>query len=614
MAQTQSPAFADVGRMKLIRLYIRVLELLGREARLGWTLAVANLALASAMFVEPVLFGRIVDTLANAQARMSQLAWRDLMMLVGAWVGFGLFIIVCSTLVALHADRLAHRQYQVVRTMFFEHVLQLPLSYYTGSHSGRLVKVMMTGTHTLWSLWLSFFREHFASFISLIVLLPLTLFINWRYGLMLILLCAVFAAVIGLVIHKSERLQSTVEGYYSDVAERTTDTLGNIALVQSFARIEMEVSGMKKMGEEVLRAQIPVLSWWAVTTVITRTATTLTMLSILVLGVWFYVRGETTVGEIVMFMSFATLLISRLEEAVHFANEIVMDAPRIAEFFEVLDTEPAVRDRPDAVDPDRMQGLVEFKDVSFSYDGKRPAVADLTFTALPGETVALVGATGAGKSTALALLHRAFDPQSGIVRIDGMDIRALTLAGLRRNIGVVFQEVLLFNRSIAENLRVGKPDATDDELRAACERAQVLDVIERLPQGFDTNAGERGRLFSGGERQRLSIARALLKDPPILILDEATSALDALTEARVQAALAEVMKGRTTFVIAHRLATVRNAHRILVFAGGRIIETGTFDELMRLGGHFAELARSQFLAGEVAKKRHEPMSGEPVET
>src|SRR5215471_8025779 len=379
--------------MKFIRLYIRVLELLGREARLGWALAVANLALASAMFVEPVLFGRIVDTLANAQARVSQLAWQDLMMLVGAWVGFGLFIIVCSTLVALHADRLAHRQYQVVRTMFFEHVLQLPLSYYTGSHSGRLGKVMMTGTNTLWSLWLSFFREHFASFISLIVLLPLTLFINWRYGLMLIVLCAVFTAVIGLVIHKSERLQSTVEGYYSDVAERTSDTLGNIALVQSFARIEMEVLGMKKMGEEVLRAQIPVLSWWAVTTVITRTATTLTMLSILVLGVWFYLRGETTVGEIVMFMSFATLLITRLEQAVHFANEMVMDAPRIAEFFEVLDTEPAVRDRPDAVDPDRMKGLVEFKDVSFSYDGKRPAVADLCFTAPSTRNRAPCGST-----------------------------------------------------------------------------------------------------------------------------------------------------------------------------------------------------------------------------
>jgi len=591
--------------MKFLQLYIRVLELLGREARLGFILAIANLALASAMFVEPILFGRIVDTLANSQTRASQLAWTDLTLLVGAWVGFGLFIIVCSTLVALHADRLAHRQYQVVRTMFFEHVLQLPLTYYTGSHSGRLVKVMMTGTNTLWGLWLSFFREHFASFVSLVVLLPLTLVINWRYGLLMIALCAVFATLIALVVARSEQLQRQVERYYTDVAERTTDTLGNIALVQSFTRTEMEVSGMRKMGDEVLSVQIPVLSWWAVTTVITRTSTTLTILSILLLGVWFYLHDLTTVGEIVMFMSFATILIGKLEQAVHFANRMVMDAPRLKEFFEVLDTEPAVRDRSDAVEPGRLRGLVEFRDVSFSYDGKRPAVADLSFAALPGETVALVGATGAGKSTALALLHRAFDPQSGAIKIDDVDIRAYTLAGLRRNIGVVFQEVLLFDRSIAENLCVGKPDATEQELRAACERAQVLDVIERQPQGFATRAGERGRLFSGGERQRLSIARALLKDPPILILDEATSALDALTEARVQAALAEVMKGRTTFVIAHRLATIRGAGRILVFDGGRVVETGTFDELMRLGGRFAELAKSQFAAVETARPQVE---------
>jgi len=586
--------------MKFVRLYIRVLELLGREAGLGWILAVANLALACAMFVEPILFGRIVDTLAIAQGHLADLSWPDLMKLVGAWVGFGLFIIVCSTLVSLHADRLAHRQYQAVRTMYFEHVLQLPLSYYTGSHSGRLVKVMMAGSNTLWGLWLAFFREHFASLVSLVVLLPLTLVINWRYGLLLTLLCALFAVLIAGVIRKVEQMQSKVERHYTEVAERTTDTLGNIALVQSFARIESEVSGMRKMGEEVLSAQIPVLSWWAVTSVITRASTTLTMLAILILGVWFYLHDLTTVGEIVMFMSFATLLITRLEQAVNFANRMVMDAPRIAEFFDVLDTEPAVRDRPDAVDPGRLRGLVEFNDVSFSYDGKRAAVADLSFTALPGETVALVGATGAGKSTALGLLHRAFDPQSGVVKIDGMDIRGLTLSGLRRNIGVVFQEVLLFNRSIAENLRVGKPDATEEELRAACERAQVLDVINHLPEGFDTNAGERGRLFSGGERQRLSIARALLKDPPILILDEATSALDALTEARVQAALTEVMQGRTTFVIAHRLATIRNADRILVFQGGRIIESGSFDELVRLGGHFAELAKSQFLMAQAA--------------
>src|SRR5258707_15858224 len=184
------------------------------------------------------------------------------------------------------------------------------------------------------------------------------------------------------------------------------------------------------------------------------------------------------------------------------------------------------------------------------------------------------------------------------MKIDGMDVRGLTLTALRRNIGVVFQEALLFNRSIADNLRVGKADATDEELRIAAARAQALEFIERSERGFETNAGERGRMLSGGERQRLSIARALLKDPPILILDEATSALDAVTEAKVNAALDEVMKGRTTFVIAHRLSTIRNATRILVFDSGHVIESGTFDELVAKGGRFAELARAQFMVQE----------------
>ncbi len=581
--------------MKFLRLYLRVLELLGREARLGWILAVANVALALAIFVEPILFGRIIDTLANAQGHLAELSWPNLMLLLGAWTGFGLFSILCGALVALHADRLSHRQRQVVMTDYFEHVLQLPLSYHDAFHSGRLMKVMLTGTNALWGLWLGFFRENLTAFVSLIVLLPLTLALNWRYALLLILLCAIFTVLIALVIGKSEQLQRKVEQYYSDVAERTSDTLGNVALVQSFARIEIEVSGLRRVGDLLLSAQMPVLSWWAAAAVLTRTSTTLTLLAILLAGIWFYLNDLTTVGEIVMFMGFAALLINRLEQAVHFANRMMMEAPRLAEFFEVLDTEPAVRDRSDAMDPGRMRGLVEFSDVSFSYDGKRSAVVDLSFTALPGETIALVGATGAGKSTALALLHRAFDPQSGTVKIDGMDVRALSLSGLRHNIGVVFQEALLFNRSIAENLRVGKADATEEELRTACARAQVLEVIERHPDGFEAKVGERGRLLSGGERQRLSIARALLKDPPILILDEATSSLDALTEAKVQAALVEVMKGRTTFVIAHRLATVRNATRILLLENGRIIETGSFDELTRQDGKFAELARTQFI-------------------
>lgn len=582
--------------MSMLRLYTRVLELLGKEARLGWLLAVANLLLAASQFAEPVLFGRIVDVLSGKTVAGSGSAWPFL----GAWVAFGLFTIACSALVALQADRLSHRQRQAVLTSYFEHILQLPLTFHSGTHSGRLMKVMLNGTDALWRLWLGFFREHFAAILSVVVLLPLSLYLNWRLAILLFVLCIVFTALTTFVVRKTFGMQMAVEEQYSELSARASDALGNVALVQSFVRVESEVKGLRSIADELLAAQMPVLSWWALVTIITRASTTITVLAIFTLGIALHDQGLTSVGEIVMFVSFATLLIQKLEQVVSFINNVFMEAPRLREFFGVLDAVPAVHDRPDAIDAGRLSGLVEFNDVTFSYDGKRPAVEDLSFTALPGQTIALVGPTGAGKSTAIALLHRAFDPQSGFIKIDGMDVRGVTLTSLRRNIGVVFQEALLFNRSIAENLRVGKPDATEAEMRKAAERAQALEFIERSG-GFETNAGERGRMLSGGERQRLSIARALLKDPPILILDEATSALDAVTETKVNAALDEVMRGRTTFVIAHRLSTIRNATRILIFEHGRVIESGTFDELVAKGGHFAELARAQFMVQENAR-------------
>lgn len=579
--------------MPILRLYTRVLELLGKEARLGWLLAVANLLLAASQFAEPVLFGRIVDVLSGKAVAGSNSAWPFLI----AWVAFGLFTIGCSAFVALQADRLSHRQRQAVLTSYFEHILQLPLTFHSGTHSGRLMKVMLNGTDALWRLWLGFFREHFAAILSVVVLLPLSLYLNWRLAILLFVLCIVFTALTTFVVRKTFGMQMAVEEQYSELSARASDALGNVALVQSFVRVESEVKGLRSVADQLLAAQMPVLSWWALVTVITRASTTITVLAIFTLGIALHDQGLTSVGEIVMFVSFATLLIQKLEQVVSFINNVFMEAPRLREFFGVLDAVPAVHDRPDAIDAGRLSGLVEFNDVTFSYDGKRPAVEDLSFTALPGQTIALVGPTGAGKSTAIALLHRAFDPQSGFIKIDGMDVRGVTLTSLRRNIGVVFQEALLFNRSIAENLRVGKPDATEAEMRRAAERAQAIDFIDRSG-GFETNAGERGRMLSGGERQRLSIARALLKDPPILILDEATSALDAVTEVKVNAALDEVMRGRTTFVIAHRLSTIRHATRILVFENGRVIESGTFEELVAKGGHFAELAKAQFMVQE----------------
>lgn len=586
--------------MSMLRLYTRVLQLLGKEARLGWILAVANLALAGAQFAEPVLFGKIIDVMSGKPVT-GLFATSSPWPLLGAWVAFGLFTIVCSALVALHADRLAHRQRQAVLTDYFEHIMQLPLTFHAGTHSGTLMKTMLSGTDALWRLWLSFFREHFAAIMSVVVLLPLSLYINWQLATLLFGLCVVFTLLTTLVVRKTYGMQSEVEEHYNDLSARASDALGNVALVQSFVRIDSEVQGLRFVAGKLLAAQMPVLSWWALVTVITRASTTITVLAIFTVGIALNQRGLTTVGEIVMFVTFATMLIQKLEQVVGFINNVFMEAPRLQQFFDVLDAVPAVRDRPGAMEVSRLSGLVEFDDVSFSYDGKRPAIEDLSFTALPGQTIALVGSTGAGKSTAIALLHRAFDPQSGIIKIDGMDIRGLKLTALRRNIGVVFQEALLFNRSIADNLRVGKPDATEEEMRTAAARAQALDFIERSDKKFDTHAGERGRMLSGGERQRLSIARALLKDPPILILDEATSALDAVTESKVNAALDEVMKGRTTFVIAHRLSTIRHATRILLFDRGRVIESGTFDELVAKGGRFAELARAQFMVQDQAR-------------
>jgi glucan exporter ATP-binding protein len=579
--------------VQLLRLYIRVLAQLGTERRLGVLLAAANTFLAIAAFAEPVLFGRIVDALymtgrgPGAHGPPSRL--------LATWGAFGLFTIASGVYTALRADRLSHRRRLAVLAEYFEHALRLPQSFHVATHSGRVLKVMLDGSQAMWAFWLSLFRTHFAALVTVIVLLPLTLFINFRMGMLLVALVAIFGAATAIVVRRTSKLQRKVEDVHTQLAEQAMDAVSNIAVVQSFARIEAEVHALRDAIRRVLRAQIPVLSWWAMVSVATRTSSTLTVLAVFSLGVVLRARGEISVGEIVTFTTFSGVLIARLEQVVDFFNLSFSQAPKIAQFFEVVDTIPSVRDSASAKDVGRVTGAVRFENVSFSYDGNREAVQGLSFEVHPGETLALVGATGSGKSTTVALLHRAFDPQCGRVLVDGVDIRSFSLASLRRNIGVVFQEPMLFARTIRENVLVGRPDASDQEVIAALARAQATDVMMRQPDGLDTIIAERGRSLSGGERQRLSIARALLKNPPILILDEATSALDAATEAKVKRALDGAMAGRTAVVIAHRLSTIRNATRIAVFDQGRVVETGTFDELIERGGPFTELARAQFL-------------------
>ena len=579
--------------MSLLQVYFRVIALLGPEKRLASLLAAANLGIAGVLLVEPWLFGRVVDSLVK-QSHGD--AWRY----IGLWAAFGLLGIVAGVWVSLQADRLAHRRRLGVITQFFAHAVGLPLAFHGEHHTGRLLRIMHSGSNSLFTIWLGFLREHLATLLSILVMLPLALSINWKLALLMTGLMVSFASFNALAMRRTDQAQRKVEKLHQEIAARTGDVLSNAQVVQSFTRHEAEVADIRVLTDRVLAAQYPVLRGWAWLSVGTRAASTLTVVAIFLLGVSLNGKGEVTVGNIVTFSGFAMTLIARLEQFAGFISALFFQIPALREFFAVLDTPSTPVESPDTPAMPRVTGEVVFENVSFAYGKAHPALHDLSFRVPAGATVALVGPTGAGKTTALSLLYRAYDPREGRITVDGIDIRTVGLNSLRGNIAVVFQDPGLLYRSIADNIRLGNPGATQAQVEMTARAAEAHDFIIVKPEGYGTLVAERGRSLSGGERQRLAIARAMLKNAPILILDEATSALDNVTEARIQRALQALTKGRTTFVIAHRLSTVRDADQILVLKDGRLVEQGKFDELIRSNGLFAELNdQGQFVADAV---------------
>lgn len=584
--------------MSMLQVYARVIALLAPEKALTILLVAANLALAGIMLVEPYLYGHVVDALvANAHAD----AWRY----IAEWTGFAFCGIAAGVAVSLQADRLAHRRRLAVLTQFFEHAVGLPLAFHGEHHTGRLLRIMHSGGGSLFGIWLGFLREHLATLLSIAVMLPVALSINWKLAVLMTALMLIFAVFNALAMRRTDAAQLQVERLHQEMAERTGDVLSNAGVVQSFTRHEAEVADIHALTKRVMAAQYPVLRGWAWLSVATRAASTLTIVAIFLLGAALNARGEVTVGQIVTFCGFAMTLIGRLEQFAGFISTLFFQAPSLREFFGILDTPSILKDAPDTPALSRVVGEVVFENVSFAYSDKHPALHNLSFRAPAGSTIALVGPTGAGKTTALSLLYRAYDPSEGRILVDGIDIRTVSLRSLRGNIAVVFQDPGLLYRSIADNIRLGNPAATQAQIESTARAAEAHDFIVVKPEGYGTLVAERGRSLSGGERQRLAIARAMLKDAPIQILDEATSALDNSTEARIQRALKALTHGRTTFVIAHRLTTVREADQILVLKDGRLIEQGRYDQLMLKGGLFAELnAHGSFVADDM-----EPQSG-----
>lgn len=583
--------------MKFIVVYARVLRLLRPDRAIAIALVFGNLFVIGLQFTEPVLFGRVINLLTQSDQLGTVGVIAQSKILLAAWAAIGLSGIFANVWVAVQADRLAHRNRLAAMARFFGHVLSLPPAFHRERQSGRLLKMMLAGADGLFWMWLSFFREHLATFLAVIVLLPLTIMLNWQLAIALIVLVVVFCTLTVLIIGKTESAQKQVEAHHSTLAGTAQDALANVLVVQSFTRLGAEAKNFHRTTELVLAKQFPVLNWWALLSVVTSAASTITIIAIFMVGTILHLRGQASIGAIVSFMGFATLLVGRLTGAMGFISRLFIQMPSLIDFFAVMDAQTTVHELASARPLQVKNGAVVFEAVSFEYVSGTPTIADVSFTANPGSVVALVGATGAGKSSTMALLQRYWDPTRGRILVDGQDIKDVTLESLRAAIGVVFQDSLLFNRSIRENLLIGKPDASEMELHEACRKAEALDFILAQPDGFETMIGERGANLSGGQRQRLAIARAILKDPPLLVLDEATSALDAATEAKVSRALRALMVGRTSFIIAHRLSTIRDADEILVFDDGRVVERGSFAALLAAGGQFTSLVETQIMVG-----------------
>jgi ATP-binding cassette, subfamily B, beta-glucan exporter len=566
--------------MTTFEIYRRTVALLAPERGLALLLTAAGVALAVVQLAEPILFGRMVDELAQGSGAFG---------VIGLWAAFGLFGILAGALVAVAADRLAHRRRLAAMAAAFERAITLPISYHARRGTGAVVHAILAGTDALFGLWLAVLREQLTAIVSIVFMIPAAVALDPRMAAILLLLALAYLAMNLLVIRKTREGQAVVERHHGGLSGRVGDVIGNVTVVQSYTRLSAEMQAMRGLMDELLAVQYPVLTWWGLLSVLTRAAATVAMVLIFAVGALLAARGEITVGKVVSFAAFATLLIGKLDRLSAFVAGVFRQTPRLAGYFELVDARSDVQDLPDAAPLTRIQGRVRYEDVTYRFPDSDQGVFDLAFEAAPGATVALVGPTGAGKTTALALLQRLRQPDAGHILVDGRDISGVTLTSLRRNIAVVFQEAGLFNRSIAENIRVGRPGATDAQVEEAARLAEAHDFIAAKPGGYGFVIGERGNALSGGERQRVAIARALLKDAPILILDEATSALDNATEAAIKRALDRLRQNRTTFVIAHRLSTVADADRILVLERGRIVEAGTFRELAAAGGLFARL-------------------------
>jgi subfamily B ATP-binding cassette protein MsbA len=582
-----------------MKVLFRLLALLIPYRKLVFCSIGLMLAFALLRNLPPLVVRHLVDNVLDRQGK-SPLTESEAMAQVWGHIGLFLLLTVLSNVNFFARIRLTGYLGQLfvyhVRIKTFEKLQNLSLDYFETRRTGDIMARMTSDVEVLDTLASDSINTTVVQSLTFLFAVVLLLVINWKLALVSFAIVPLLGWFVKTNILKLRKTYRAIRERLAEINADLNDRLEGIRVIKAFSEEETEQRKFKAVSREYMDRNLEGIRLRSVFWPSVNVATAIGGSAVLALGSMFYLRGQASIGDLVVF--YYAYLNPFLYEPLMMMSGVfdtILRAIAAGErILAIWDTPETVSDFPDAKPMPRINGEVRFEHVSFAYQSGDTVLEDINFTAPPGSLVALVGKSGAGKTSLINLLMRFYDPISGKVLIDGTDLKTVQQRSLREQIAVVLQDTFLFNGTVKENIRYARPEADDSQIIAAAKTASAHDFIQHLPNGYDTQIGERGIKLSGGQKQRVAIARAVLADPRILILDEATSNVDSESERLIQAALEELMKGRTSFVIAHRLSTIRRADLIITLDQGRIVEMGRHDQLLEAGGIYAELHDLQF--------------------